>query len=133
MRLPKTEVLEKIYGESRESRERFESLAKNFKENFQKEEMEFFTAPGRTEIVGNHTDHNGGKILAASIDMDTIGAAYLHKNASVLKENTLRLQRKKESIYEEGGLCLQYSTERKTGKEKTQYIPYNAHINQGNL
>lgn len=76
MRLPKTEVLEKIYGESRESRERFESLAKNFKENFQKEEMEFFTAPGRTEIVGNHTDHNGGKILAASIDMDTIGAAY---------------------------------------------------------
>ncbi|MCD7746270.1 MAG: galactokinase [Lachnospiraceae bacterium] len=39
-------------------------------------EMEFFTAPGRTEIVGNHTDHNGGRILAGSISLDTIGAAY---------------------------------------------------------
>ncbi|MCD8015886.1 MAG: galactokinase [Lachnospiraceae bacterium] len=39
-------------------------------------EMEFFTAPGRTEIVGNHTDHNGGKILSGSISLDTIGAAY---------------------------------------------------------
>lgn len=76
MRLPKTEALEKIYGESQESGKRFASLAENFKKHFHKEEMEFFTAPGRTEIVGNHTDHNGGKILAASIDMDTIGAAY---------------------------------------------------------
>ena len=29
----------------------------------------------RSEIIGNHTDHNGGKILAASITMDTICAA----------------------------------------------------------
>lgn len=35
-----------------------------------------FSAPGRTEIIGNHTDHNGGRVIAASIDMDTIGAAY---------------------------------------------------------
>ena len=33
------------------------------------------SAPGRTEIIGNHTDHNGGKILCASITMDSIGAA----------------------------------------------------------
>ena len=76
MRLPEAATLEKIYGESQESRKRYESLAKNYKENFQSDEMEFFTAPGRTEIVGNHTDHNGGKILAGSISMDTIGAAY---------------------------------------------------------
>lgn len=76
MRLPKAEALEKIYGESKVSKERFQSLAENFKKNFHQEEMEFFTAPGRTEIIGNHTDHNGGKILAASIDLDTIGAAY---------------------------------------------------------
>ena len=37
--------------------------------------MEFFTAPGRTEIIGNHTDHNGGMILAGSITLDTIAAA----------------------------------------------------------
>lgn len=76
MRTPGKETLEKIYGESTESMARYESLAKNFEEQFHAKEMEFFTAPGRTEIVGNHTDHNGGKILAASISMDTIGAAY---------------------------------------------------------
>ncbi|MDO4323190.1 MAG: galactokinase family protein [Lachnospiraceae bacterium] len=76
MKMPSTAALEKIYGESQDSLKRYESLAKNYKELFQSEEMEFFTAPGRTEIVGNHTDHNGGKILAASISMDTIGAAY---------------------------------------------------------
>lgn len=76
MKLPEIATLEKIYGESQESMKRYEALAKNFTEHFSSEEMEFFTAPGRTEIVGNHTDHNGGKILAGSISMDTIGAAY---------------------------------------------------------
>ncbi len=76
MRLPSTETLEKIYGESTESLARYESLAEHFTELFHSDEMEFFTSPGRTEIVGNHTDHNGGKILAGSISMDTIGAAY---------------------------------------------------------
>lgn len=76
MKMPGTEVLEKIYGESRESRRRYEALAENFEALFHSGEMEFFTAPGRTEIIGNHTDHNGGRILAASISMDTIGAAY---------------------------------------------------------
>lgn len=31
-----------------------------------------FSAPGRTEICGNHTDHQGGNVLAAGIGMDTI-------------------------------------------------------------
>ena len=75
MKMPAAEVLEKIYGESTESAKRYASLAKNYEELFHSDEMEFFTSPGRTEIVGNHTDHNGGKILAASISMDTIGAA----------------------------------------------------------
>ncbi len=85
MSLPNSSVLEKIYGESTESRKRYENLAENFKKRFSSEEMDFFTSPGRTEIVGNHTDHNGGKILAASIDMDTVGAA--HPNGT----NTIRI------------------------------------------
>ena len=32
----------------------------------------FFSAPGRTEICGNHTDHNNGKVFAASVDLDVI-------------------------------------------------------------
>ncbi len=33
------------------------------------------SAPGRTELAGNHTDHNHGKVLAASVQLDTIAAA----------------------------------------------------------
>lgn len=33
------------------------------------------SAPGRTEICGNHTDHNNGKVLAASINLDAIAIA----------------------------------------------------------
>lgn len=35
-------------------------------------EHRFFSAPGRTEICGNHTDHNNGKVFAASVDLDVI-------------------------------------------------------------
>ncbi len=32
------------------------------------------SAPGRTEIAGNHTDHNRGKVLAAAVNLDTLAA-----------------------------------------------------------
>ena len=38
------------------------------------EDVRLFSAPGRTEIGGNHTDHNHGKVLAASIDLDVVAA-----------------------------------------------------------
>lgn len=34
----------------------------------------FFSAPGRTEIGGNHTDHNLGRVLAAAVNLDTVAA-----------------------------------------------------------
>lgn len=34
-----------------------------------------FSAPGRTEVGGNHTDHNHGKVLAAGVDLDAIAVA----------------------------------------------------------
>lgn len=73
--MPAREILEKVYGESAKSGERFAHISKCFAENFGDKEVEFFTSPGRTEMIGNHTDHNGGKIVAASISLDTIGAA----------------------------------------------------------
>ncbi len=36
------------------------------------ENIRIFSAPGRTEIGGNHTDHNCGKVLAASVDLDIV-------------------------------------------------------------
>lgn len=75
MNIPSSERLERIYGESTKSAERFSTLAENFKRVYGHDEAEFFTSPGRTEIIGNHTDHNGGRVIAGSIDLDTIGAA----------------------------------------------------------
>lgn len=34
----------------------------------------YFSAPGRTEIGGNHTDHQRGQVLAAAVDLDTVAA-----------------------------------------------------------
>jgi len=39
--------------------------------------LRIFSAPGRTELAGNHTDHNCGKVLAASVQLD---------NAAVVQE-----------------------------------------------
>lgn len=75
MNIPNSERLEAIYGESTQSAARFRALADNFKKVYGHDEAEFFTSPGRTEIIGNHTDHNGGRVIAGSIDLDTIGAA----------------------------------------------------------
>ena len=56
--------------------QRFEKLGAAFAKQFgDVDDASFFTAPGRTEIIGNHTDHNGGKVIAASISLDTIGIA----------------------------------------------------------
>ena len=34
--------------------------------------VELFSAPGRTEVGGNHTDHNHGRVLAASVNLDAL-------------------------------------------------------------
>lgn len=78
MALPKEAELKEIYGEKAlEARTRYEAVAGRLSESFGAADgrEEFFSAPGRTEIIGNHTDHNGGRILAASITMDTIACA----------------------------------------------------------
>lgn len=74
--IPNQEILKELYQDVNEAKNRYENLATRFQEKFNSTTMEFFSSPGRTEIIGNHTDHNGGLILAASISMDTIGAAY---------------------------------------------------------
>lgn len=51
-------------------------------------EVNIMSAPGRTEVCGNHTDHNNGKVLAASINLDAI--AVVSKN----DDNTIRVKSK---------------------------------------
>ena len=67
--------LKEIYGNASAARERFEKLEENYANRFGEADLSFFTSPGRTELIGNHTDHNGGRVIAGSISMDTIAAA----------------------------------------------------------
>ncbi|HIU24789.1 MAG TPA: galactokinase [Candidatus Coprovicinus avistercoris] len=76
MAVPTIDQLKQVYGVAAEkAAERLKVLENRYIDRFGEADLEFFSAPGRTEIIGNHTDHNGGKILAASITMDTIAAA----------------------------------------------------------
>lgn len=75
MNLPEKENLQKIYGETEKSSARFTYLGEKFAEIYKHDHAEYFTSPGRTEIIGNHVDHNGGKVIAGSINLDTVGAA----------------------------------------------------------
>ena len=38
----------------------------------------YFSAPGRTEIGGNHTDHQRGRVLAGAVNLDTVAAVRLN-------------------------------------------------------
>ena len=53
---------------------RYGKLVERFEKRFgaQKGGLCFFSASGRTEIGGNHTDHNNGRVLAAAVNLDTI-------------------------------------------------------------
>ena len=49
--------------------------------------IELFSAPGRTEVGGNHTDHNHGKVLAASVDLDTVAAAAKRDDSVIVEKS----------------------------------------------
>ncbi len=53
---------------------RYTSLCEGFVKVFGAAPEMLFSAPGRSEICGNHTDHNMGKAVGASIDLDIIAA-----------------------------------------------------------
>lgn len=71
-------------------RGRYASLLDDFDKHYEGGGgIRFFSAPGRTEVGGNHTDHNHGKVLAAAINLDIIAAV------SQNNENIIRLKSKK--------------------------------------
>lgn len=68
-------VCNDVYGVCQsEQTDRFEELFKMHKDVFNTSDVEFYSSPGRIEIVGNHTDHNGGKVLCAAINVDTLAS-----------------------------------------------------------
>ncbi len=64
-----------IYGADFENQTpRFLELLDMHKSIFNTANVDYYSSPGRIEIVGNHTDHNGGKVLCAAINYDTLAS-----------------------------------------------------------
>ncbi len=79
-----TEILESLYGKDKKviakQLNRYVKLLDSFNDKFPQNEVYLFSTPGRTEISGNHTDHNLGRVIAASVNLDSI--AVVSKNDS---------------------------------------------------
>ena len=54
------------------NRERYVKALDKFTELFGDQEVAIYSAPGRSEVCGNHTDHQNGHVLATSINLDAI-------------------------------------------------------------
>ena len=65
-----------LYADIPHQTERFISAIDKFTDIYGYErDIEIFSVPGRSEIMGNHTDHNRGCVLAGAIDRDIIAVA----------------------------------------------------------
>ncbi len=70
--LEKVELFSAIYEDTDSAKKKYGIMYKAFSEKFgEPEKFYIFSAPGRTEIGGNHTDHNHGCVLAASVNLDS--------------------------------------------------------------
>ena len=66
-------------------KERYVKAIESFEELFGVKDVEIYSAPGRSEIGGNHTDHQCGRVLAASINLDAIAIVAKKESGIVLK------------------------------------------------
>ena len=66
-------TLSALYGDAAEAqKQKYDALANAFEGAFgPSDDAVFFSAPGRSEIGGNHTDHQLGRVLAATVTVDT--------------------------------------------------------------
>lgn len=63
---------------------RYQQAIQKYEELYGEQEVEIYSAPGRSEVGGNHTDHQHGEVLAASINLDAI-AVVSRSDADVIK------------------------------------------------
>jgi galactokinase len=79
------ERLASIYGKAAVAGQihRYEALLERIADSRLETEPRFYSAPGRTELGGNHTDHNRGRVLCAAVDLDAVACASPTGNSSV--------------------------------------------------
>ncbi len=78
-----------LYTDVTEARTRYAKALEDFTSLFgERDNLHMFSAPGRTEVGGNHTDHQHGCVLAGSVDLDVIAIV------SKTDKNTVRIKSK---------------------------------------
>ncbi len=76
-----------LYGDTETAKARYIKACESFEELYpQSGEIRIFSAPGRTEVGGNHTDHQHGSVLAGSVNLDVIAIVSLNN------DNTIRIK-----------------------------------------
>lgn len=89
LKLPRSregkKLLARWYGESRVSSEatRWEQLAELTLTASDGPQATFISSPGRTELGGNHTDHNDGRVLCAAVHLDSLACVTPRDDLSV--------------------------------------------------
>ena len=81
------EVYPSLYGKNYDQKdmdERFTSLVDKHKQLFKRDDVMLFSAAGRSEIAGNHTDHNLGLVIGATINLDTIACVSKRDDSRVI-------------------------------------------------
>jgi galactokinase len=72
-------LFNELYGTEekvlKEQADRYSNLLGDFQKTYGKDDVFLFSSPGRTEIGGNHTDHNYGRVLAGAVNLDNIAVA----------------------------------------------------------
>jgi len=80
-------VFHELYGNDplklKYNADRYNRLLDSFNSAFGQSDAWFFTSPGRTEIGGNHTDHNFGRVLAGAVNLDNVCVA-AKNNSSII-------------------------------------------------
>ena len=74
----------RLYANDPTAKERFARAIRAFEKQYGTDrDIEIFSVPGRSEIVGNHTDHNRGAVIAGAIDRDIIAIAAKNEDGVV--------------------------------------------------
>ena len=83
--------LKQLYGDDADmlvhQKKRYAAALDEFAKLYpQRKQVGIFSAPGRTEVGGNHTDHQHGCVLAAAVNLDVIAVVGFHQ------EDVIRLK-----------------------------------------
>jgi len=76
---------ERLYGDAERAfqKQRYTEVIEGFEKRFGEATVAIFSAPGRTEICGNHTDHQNGRVITAAVDLDVVAVVAMSGDDNV--------------------------------------------------